>query len=377
MLIVKFRLTNSVLTKNQKLMSSKSIELDFNGKNIYTGIDTHLKNWRVTILLDDFVYKTFSMDPNAKVLSNYLRRNFPNGNYHSAYEAGFCGYSVHRALINEGIQNIVVNPADIPTSDKERKQKEDARDSRKIARSLRNGELEPIYIPSQATEELRGFVRYRKSVVRDIARNKSRIKSFLYRHGIKIPAELDTASRYWSSNFTTWLKTIRLTTDFGHTVILNTLETVEQLRLTLLSVNKELRKIAKNEPYVHQIKLLVSIPGVGLIVAMTILSELECISRFKSLDQLCSFLGLVPTTKSSDENKRVGGITPRSNKPLRKMLIESAWVAIRNDPALALAYSNLCKRMKSNKAIIRIAKKLVSRIRYVLINQVEYKCSIL
>lgn len=353
------------------------MELDFNGKNIYTGIDTHLKNWRVTILLDDLVFKTFSMDPNAKVLSNYLRKNFPKGNYLSAYEAGFCGYSVHRALLNEGIQNIVVNPADIPTTDKEKKQKEDARDSRKIARSLKSGNLEPIYIPSIETEELRGFVRYRKSVVRDIARNKSRIKSFLYRHGIKIPAELDSSSRYWSSNFTAWLKTIRLTTDFGHTVLLNTLATIEQLRLTLLSVNRELRKIAKNEAYAHQIKLLISIPGIGLIVAMTILSELECISRFKSLDQLCSFLGLVPTTKSSDENKRVGGITPRSNKPLREMLIESAWVAIRNDPALALAYSNLCKRMKPNRAIIRIAKKLVSRIRYVLANQVEYQCSIL
>lgn len=353
------------------------MEIDFNGKNIYAGIDTHLKNWRVTILLDDLVYKTFSMDPNAKVLSNYLRKNFPKGNYYSAYEAGFCGYSVHRALFNEGIQNIVANPADIPTTDKEKKQKEDARDSRKIARSLKNGDLKPIYIPSLATEELRGFVRYRKSVVKDIARNKSRIKSFLYLHGIKIPETLDSPSRYWSSKFTDWLKTIRLTTDYGHTVILNTLETVGQLRSTLLSVNRELRKIAKNEPYVHQIKLLVSIPGIGLIVAMTILSELESIDRFKSLDQLCSFLGLVPTTKTSDKNERVGSITPRSNKPLREMLIESAWVAIRNDPALALAYSNLCKRMKSNKAIIRIAKKLVSRIRYVLANQVEYQCSIL
>jgi transposase len=354
-------------------MSSKSKELDFNGKNIYAGIDTHLKNWRVTILLDEITQRTFSMDPDATILSNYLKKNYPKGNYFSAYEAGFCGYSVHRALINVGIQNMVVNPADIPTTDKEKKQKEDARDSRKIARSLKNGDLKPIYIPSQATEELRGFVRYRKSVVRDIARNKSRIKSFLYRHGIKIPLELDSASRYWSSNFTAWLKTIRLTTDFGHSVILSTLQTVEQLRMTLLTVNKELRKIAKREPYAHQINLLISIPGVGLIVAMTILSELESMCRFESVDKLCSFFGLVPTTSSSSERERVGSITSRTNKPLREIIIESAWVAVRNDPALALAYSNLCKRMKPSKAIIRIAKKLVCRIRYVLKNQVRYE----
>lgn len=358
-------------------MSSKCKELDFYGKNIYAGIDTHLKNWSVTILLEDFTYKTFSMDPSARVLSNYLKRNFPNGNYYSAYEAGFCGYSVHRALEKEGIQNIVENPADIPTSDKERKQKEDSRDSRKIARSLSNGDLEPIYIPSQATEELRGFVRYRKSIVRDISRNKSRIKSFLYRHGVEVPMELNTASKYWSSNFTKWLKTIRLTTEFGHTALLGILETVNQLRVTLLNINKELRRIARCEEYVHKVKYLTSIPGIGLIVAMTILSELENISRFKNLDKLCSFLGLVPTTYSSSDRERMGGITPRSNKPLREIIIESAWIAVRNDPALALSYSNLCKRMKSNKAIVRIAKKLVSRIRYVLKNEVNYECAIL
>ena len=84
----------------------------------------------------------------------------------------------------------------------------------------------------------------------------------------------------------------------------------------------------------------------------------------------------MPTTNSSSENERVGSITPRSNQYLRGMIIESAWISIRSDPALALAYSNLCKRMKPNKAIIRIAKKLLNRIRYVLKNQTEYEYAI-
>jgi len=357
-------------------MTSKVKELDYSGVNIYSGIDTHLKNWRVTILVDDVYYKTISIDPQAKVLSKFLKKNFPKGNYFSAYEAGFCGYSVHRLLVNEGIQNIIVNPADIPTTDKERKQKEDTRDSRKIARSLRNGELEGIYIPTQKTEELRSLVRYRKSLVKDIGRNKSRIKSFLYRHGIEVPLELDTASKYWSSNFTIWLRTVQLSTDFGHTVIHNMLDTVTLLRTKLLEVQKELRRIAKQEGYSQQVKWLTSIPGIGLITAMALLSELESIFRFGSLDKLCSYIGLVPTTNSSSDTERVGGITPRSNQYLRGIIIESAWIAIRNDPALALAYNNLCKRMKPNKAIIRIAKKLLNRIRFVLKNQTEYEYAI-
>jgi len=121
--------------------------LDFSGQNIYAGLDTHLKNWRVSIVVENFFYKTFSQDPRAEVLKNYLARNFPNGNYFSAYEASFCGFTIHRDLLSMGIKNIVVNPADIPTTDKDRKQKEDSRDSRKIARELSQNALTPIYVP--------------------------------------------------------------------------------------------------------------------------------------------------------------------------------------------------------------------------------------
>ncbi len=360
-----------------KLMKSKVKQLDFTGINIYAGIDTHLKNWTVTIFIDGSIFKTFSMDPSAEILNNYLQNNFPNGNYFSVYEAGFCGYSVHRELVKLGIQNIIVNPADIPTTNKETVQKEDARDSRKLARSLSNGELEPIYIPERSTEELRSFVRHRKTIVKDITRNKCRIKSFLCRNGIKIPNELSQSASYWSSNFTNWLKTITLTTDYGHIELTNILENVTQLRLTLLSISKKLREISKRDEYKQQIKYLTSISGIGLIAAVTIISELETISRFKNLDQLCSFVGLVPSTNSSGQNEKTGKISPRCNHALREIIIESAWSAKRNDPGLALAFNKLCKRMKSNRAIIRIAKKLLSRIRFVLINQKEYEYAII
>ncbi len=106
-------------------MQAKGTTICFKGQNIYVGIDAHLKSWKVTILFENSDFKTFSQDPCAETLGNYLRRNFPQADYYSAYEAGFCGFSVHRELEKQGIKNIVVNPADIPTTDKERKQKED------------------------------------------------------------------------------------------------------------------------------------------------------------------------------------------------------------------------------------------------------------
>src|SRR5512145_1437534 len=139
-------------------MQTKVTTINFNGQNVYAGLDVHLNSWKITIMVEDIVYKTFSHDPSAEILSAYMKRNFPGAKYFSAYEAGFCGFSVHRELELQGISNIVVNPADIPTKDKEKKQKEDKRDSRKIARSLRNGDLTGIYVPSLDIEELRSLL---------------------------------------------------------------------------------------------------------------------------------------------------------------------------------------------------------------------------
>jgi transposase len=358
-------------------METKSSKIDFNGQSVYTGIDIHLKSWKITIMVNDREHKTFSQDPSAELLSNYLRKNFPGAVYHSAYEAGFCGFSAHRELEGFGIRNIVVNPADIPTTDKEKRQKEDKRDSRKIAKSLKNGELTGIYIPSKGMEELRGLVRYRKTLVKEISRHKCRIKSFIYFNGIKIPLELDGPSQHWSGRFTQWLSKVELSTAHGKMVLDDTLDTAELLRKKLLKVNRHLRQVGNGGEHAGKLRLLQSIPGIGQISAITLLTEMEDILRFKNLDQLCSFVGLVPSTNSSGEKENVGRITRRSNRYLRSIIVEAAWMASRKDPSLIYSFGLLCKRMEPTEAIIRVAKKLLNRIRYVMKNETEYVHSVI
>ena len=120
---------------------------------------------------------------------DYLRRNFPGANYNAAYEEGFLGFWLQKSLQEQGVNCIVVNAADIPTKDKERKQKRDPIDSRKIARSLRNGELEAIYVPSKQNQQDRLLVRTRHKIVGNLTRCKNRIKSMLYFLGICFPEE--------------------------------------------------------------------------------------------------------------------------------------------------------------------------------------------
>jgi transposase len=353
-------------------MQKKGNKISFKGQRVYIGIDVHLKSWTITVIVEEVIYKSFSQDPNASVLLNYLKNKFPDATYYSVYEAGFCGFSIHRELEAHGIRNIVVNPADVPTTDKDRKQKEDRRDSKKLAKGLNSGELSGIHIMSHEAEELRSLVRYRKTTMKELCRHKNRIKSYLYAKGIKIPPELNTASKYWSGRFTQWLMQQQLSTKYGEMVLYETTDTAEFLRGKLLKVNRQIRSLAKEPKYAKRIKCLRSIPGIGLIVAITFLSELDTIKRFRNLDRLCSYVGLIPSTFSSGEKEVVGNITRRSNKPLRASIVESAWVAIRHDPALTLKYNQLRSKMEPNEAIIRIAKKMLNRVRYVLINEQEY-----
>jgi transposase len=357
-------------------MQTSSNKLDFSGQNIYVGFDVHLKSWKVTIMTENLTHKTFSQDPNPKVLHTYLEKNFPGGVYHSAYEAGFCGYWIHNKLKSLGINSIVVNPADIPTSHKEIVQKEDARDSLKIAKALRRGDLTPIYVPSLKSLEDRSLVRTRSTLIKDLARSKNRVKSFLYFHGIEMPEEFCKTNGRWTNRFVKWLETIRLTELSGSQSLEAIIVSSKNLRASVLQTTKHIRALSNSTDYKDMITLLMGIPGIGLITAVTLLTELETINRFKSFDKLCSFIGLVPSTHSSGENEIMGGLTPRGHSVLRPAIIESAWIAARYDPALLLSYNDYCKRMEPNKAIVRIAKKLLNRIRYVLKNKKHYVCSV-
>jgi transposase len=91
---------------------------------------------------------------------------------------------------------------------------------------------------------------------------------------------------------------------------------------------------------------------------------------------MCGYIGLVPSTQSSGEKEKTGNISQGGHSSLRAAIIESTWIAIRNDPALMKNCLSLCRRMESHRAIIKIARKLLSRKRFVLNNNKPYVCLI-
>ena len=118
--------------------------------------------------------------------------------------------------------------------------------------------------------------------------------------------------------------------------------------------------------------ILTSIPGIGPLTAITLLTEIGDIKRFNSFRQLNSFVGLYPMEFSSGEHEHKGNITFRHNQYLRNLLIEASWTAIRHDPALLLVYEDWKHRMTGKRAIVKVTRKLLSRIRHVWVHEISY-----
>jgi len=348
----------------------KSNRLDFTGQPIFAGLDVHKKSWEVNISTPSGEYKSFSQPPQVDALVHYLRHHFPGGVYYAVYEAGYCGYWIHDQLVKEGIHCLVVNPADVPTKNKERRRKGDRVDCRKLSRGLRHGELEGIYVPPRGTLEDRSLIRTRLSMGRKQTRCKNQIKSMLLFYGVQIPEEREIG--HWSRRFIQWIEGIRLERASGNMSLQFHLEELAHLRQIMARLNRAILALSRTDEYLTWVRLLRTIPGISTLTAMILLTELGQIMRFRSIDRLCSYVGLIPDTQSSGEKEWGGGVTQRRHSHLRWLLIESSWMAVRKDPALLMAFNGYCKRMGKSKAIIKIARKLLNRVRYVLKNQAEY-----
>ena len=345
-------------------------KLDFSGQSIYVGLDVHKKSWSVSIFSEQCEHKKFTQPPEADKLVHYLKRNFPGANYHSVYEAGFSGFWTHNQLQENGVNCIVVHPADVPTTNKERTTKRDRIDCRKLARHLRSGELKGIYVPTRPQMEDRSLVRTRQSLVRKQTRCKNQIKSFLFFYGLDLPEEV-VRSR-WSQKFLHQLEQIRMERDSGNLAFKAHLEELKQLKILIASVNRGIILLSREPAYRELVEHLKTVPGLSTLASMILLTELCDLARFSDLDHLASYVGLIPDIHVSGETEHIGGLTFRRNAQLRDVLIEAAWTAARLDPVLLLAFNEYCRRMKKTKAIVKIARRLLNRIRYVLKNQVDY-----
>lgn len=350
------------------MLQNKNNTLDFIGQPIYVGIDVHNKMWKVCVSYMGMELQPITSPPKPEALIKYLRKNFPGGSFSCAYEAGYSGFWIEEALRKEGVDCIVVNAADVPSKDKEKRYKTDRIDSRKIARCLRSGELEGIYCPSREELEDRSLLRTRQELVKQLTRVKNQIKSILGFYGILSNEIIPN----WSKKYIQFLRTVAMHHRTGGEVLSTYLDNLNYLQCKLLKVTKSIKELSEETKYKENVEILITAPGISNLSAMILLTELCDIKRFSNSNKLNSFVGFIPSEYSSGEKEIKYGISHRGNSILRRIIIESFWVAIKKDPALFKSFAEYCKNMRKNKAIIKIARRLLNRIRYMLLNNRPY-----
>ena len=169
------------------------VKTNFEGQTVFIGMDIHKNSWNLGIYLGDMFVKNIHQKPNPHIMAQYLNQHYPGARYVAAYEAGKFGYWIQRQLTNYGIGCLIVNPADIPKSQKDTLQKTDPRDARNLGLRLQSGVLKGIHVPDEQQEADRIFFRHRKRIWKDLTRCKNRIKGVLAFSGIDIPEQYDNA----------------------------------------------------------------------------------------------------------------------------------------------------------------------------------------
>jgi len=329
--------------------------MNYEGQNVYIGIDVHKRTYSVCCLCEGVRVKRATMSACSTKLLEFIRKHFVGANVHTAYEAGFSGFALHRFLVASGIKNIVVNPASIEVAARDRV-KTDRRDALKIATQLENGRLKGILVPSEEQERRRLLTRTREQLVGEKTRLSNQIKSRLYQFGLIAYDD----RRKVSEPFLQEYLAMKLSDELKEA-----LTVLAELWRFVAEKIKKFRTLlgeqAKQDSYLQSV--YESVPGIGPLGARILANELGDMSQFGNEKRLFSFLGFTPCEDSSGDNRRQGHISRQGSGRLRWILTEAAWKAISQDTVLKADYERISAKAGGKKAIVAIARKMIARVR--------------
>lgn len=327
---------------------------EYTSKAVYIGIDVHKKSYSMTAVCDKQVVKKDRLSADPHLLIEYCKGKFKGAEISAAYEAGFCGFALHRILSSAGIKNRIVHPAGIEVAVRERV-KNDRRDSEKIAAQLAEGRLMGIHIPTIEREGFREISRLREDFVCKRNKVSAQIKSFLHRQGLF--SEIYDKGLCKKKVMT--LMERKLSNDLSftlHKLCEEWLYLTEQLE----KIKERLEEQAEADPLE---KIYNSLPGVGPTIARILANELGDMSQFSNEKQLFSYTGLTPREHSSGEHRWLGHISRQGKSIVRKMLVQAAWKAVGKDKGLGKKFEELSKRVGSRRAIVAIARIMIGYAR--------------
>jgi transposase len=256
-------------------------------------------------------------DLNA-VTKSLRRLSAPGRQLHVVYEAGPCGFVLHRHLRDQGFDCEVVAPSSIPKRPGDRV-KTDRRDSLMLARLARANELVAVRVPEPIDEAMRDLVRAREDAVREQRNARHRLKALLLRNGISYRAKTS-----WTPAHLRWLADLKLPYPTQQIAFQEYLHAVTESTSRIQRLEQALRDSLDDWKLAALARALQALRGVQLVSAVTLVAEIQSFERFAHPRQLMGFLGLVPSEYSSGARRRQGAITKTGNGAARRVLVEVA-----------------------------------------------------
>jgi len=229
--------------------------------------------------------------------------------------------------------------------------KTDAVDAKTLAHLLRTDLLPEAYIAPRELRDLRDLLRHRVALTRMRSSLKQRIGAILAKRGIQRPY-----SDMFGPAATRFLAELELP-EAPRRRMLSTLALVGDFTREINITTEEIDARATEDPYVE---VLCQIRGVGRYIAMLVIAEVGDVERFRTARQLCSWAGMTPTVRSSDQRTRLGHISHQGSPALRWALVEAAQHATRGGGPLRSSYERIAKRRGNQVAKVAIARKILT-----------------
>jgi transposase len=352
-------------------MNRKICEYVLKDQEVFVGLEDSKRTWKLCVRSKGMIVHETSMPAKYEVLKNYFLNRFPECKIKVIYEAGFRGFGLSDQL-NADNWECIVTPPHTVTEEKCNRQKNDRVDSRRLAKNLENNDYGRCRVPNKELREDRQISRLYEQVKRDIVRTSNRIRRAVEFHGL----DENFKSGSWTQRDYKSLRKeldkigISSSLQFSLNLLMDELEYFWELRK---KIAKELRELAKTDRYKENVKVLKSVPGIGLLTAIRLMLEWGNLDRFKRKEEFSKFLGLIPWEHSTGETDHKGHITKQGNRSVRGWLIECSWVAVRHDPVLLDKFNRVLSHCGSKKkAIVAVARKLAIRMRAVILSGEPY-----
>jgi transposase len=229
--------------------------------------------------------------------------------------------------------------------------KTDAVDAKTLAHLLRTDLLPEAYIAPRELRDLRDLLRHRVALTRMRSMLKQRAGAILAKHGIQRPY-----SNMFGPSATRFLTELALP-DAARRRMTSTLALISDFTREITATTQEIDARAQQDPYVE---VLCQVRGVGRYIAMLVIAEVGDVTRFRSARALCSWAGMTPTVRSSDQRTRLGHISHQGSPALRWALVEAAQHAAQGGGPLREAFERIAKRRGRQIAKVAIARKILT-----------------